>query len=70
MPCTSAIFPPVLARFTVPIAPATDLLVGSKTAATAPAGDVWSTALGFTSPLPALPTGHYQATVVFTVVAQ
>jgi hypothetical protein len=54
----------------IPIAPATDLLVGSKTAATAPAGDVWSTALGFTSPLPALPTGHYQTTVVFTVVAQ
>jgi hypothetical protein len=54
----------------LPIAPAADLLVGSSTAVSAVAGDVWATGLGFTSALPAVAAGRYTATVTYTVIAR
>jgi uncharacterized protein len=54
----------------LPIAPAADLTVGSKTAVAASGGDVWPTKVGFTGPLPALAAGHYTATVTFTVIGK
>jgi len=54
----------------IPIAPAPDLLVGSTTARSAQAGDVWQTNVGFTAPLPVVAPGHYAATVTFTVIGR
>ena len=54
----------------IPIAPAADLLVGTTSARSASAGDVWATSLGFTSPLPVVPAGHYTATVTFTAIGR
>jgi predicted extracellular nuclease len=54
----------------LPIAPAADLVVGSKAAVAASAGDVWPAQVGFTSALPALSAGHYTATVTFTVIGR
>ena len=54
----------------VPIAPASDLLVGTTSGPSAPAGDVWDTRLGFVSPLPVLPAGRYTATVTFTAIGR
>jgi hypothetical protein len=53
----------------IPIAPP-DLLVGTTTARSAVAGDVWDTRLGFVSPLPVVPAGRYAATVTFTVIGR
>ncbi len=53
----------------VPIAPAPDLLLGTTSGVSATAGDVWTTEVGFVSPLPALPSGHYTATLTYTVIA-
>ena len=52
----------------IPIAPVADLLLGTKTTATPPAGDIWATSVGFTTALPPVSAGHYTATVTFTVV--
>lgn len=52
----------------VPIAPIPDLLLGTTNAVSATAGDVWTTNVGFVSPLPALPSGHYTATITYTVI--
>jgi hypothetical protein len=52
----------------IPVAPAADLLVGSRSSAAQASGDVWPAEIGFTSPLPALAAGHYTATVTFTVI--
>ena len=54
----------------IPIAPSPDLLVGTTTARSAVAGDVWDTRLGFVSPLPVVPAGRYAATVTFTVIGR
>jgi uncharacterized protein len=54
----------------VPIPIATDLTVGSSSAATPAAGDVWSTSIGFASALPVVPPGHYTSTVTFTVIGK
>ena len=54
----------------VPISPNPDLLLGTATGVSATAGDVWTTNVGFVSPLPALPSGHYTATLTYTVIAQ
>ncbi len=54
----------------VPISPASDLLVAGSAAPSAPAGDVWPTSVGFTSPLPAVPPGHFTATLTFTVIGR
>jgi len=53
----------------VPIAPDPDLLLGTKSGASVTSGDVWTTNVGFVSPLPALPSGHYTATITYTVIA-
>ncbi len=54
----------------IPIAPASDLLVGTTSGPGAPSGDVWATSLGFTAPLPVVPAGHYTANVTFTVIGR
>jgi hypothetical protein len=54
----------------IPIAPMADLLVGTTTAQSAAAGDVWDTRLGFAAPLPQVPAGRYTATVTFTVIGR
>jgi len=54
----------------VPIAPDPDLLLGQTSTVSATAGDIWTTNVGFVSPLPALPSGHYTATLTYTVIAQ
>jgi hypothetical protein len=48
----------------------TDLTVGSSSVATPAAGDVWSTSVGFTGPLPAVAPGHYTSTITFTVIGK
>ena len=54
----------------IPIAPAADLLVGTKATPSTAGGDVWDTRLGFTSPLPVVPAGRYAATVTFTAIGR
>lgn len=54
----------------IPVTPATDLAVGTTSAASPAGGDVWPASVGFSGPLPAVPAGHYSATVTFTVVAR
>ena len=62
----AGISPTVLAA--LPIAPATDLTIGSTSAAAPSTGDVWATKIGFTTALPSVPAGQYTATVTYTVV--
>ncbi|HEX6761565.1 MAG TPA: lamin tail domain-containing protein [Gaiellaceae bacterium] len=52
----------------IPVTPAADLLIGSAQAATGASGDVWPASLGFVSPLPAVASGRYAATVTFTAI--
>ncbi len=54
----------------IPIAPAADLAIGSTSARSASGGDVWPTRIGFTGPLPTVPSGHYTATVTYTVIGR
>ncbi len=54
----------------VPVAPDPDLLLATANGVSATDGDVWTTNVGFVSPLPALPSGHYTATLTYTVIAQ
>jgi hypothetical protein len=54
----------------IPIAPATGLTVGTTAAPSATSGDVWTTNIGFSSPLPLVSTGRYTATVTFTALAR
>jgi hypothetical protein len=54
----------------VPIAPATDLLLGTTSAASAGSGDVWPTSFSFTPALPSVPAGHYAASVTYTVIGR
>jgi uncharacterized protein len=54
----------------VPVSPAAALQLASTTAPSAAAGDVWATRIGFVSALPALLSGHYTATVTYTVIAR
>jgi hypothetical protein len=54
----------------IPIAPATDLLIGTASARSATGGDVWPASIGFASPLPVVGAGHYTSTVTFTVIAR
>jgi hypothetical protein len=58
------------ARAAVPITPAADLLVGTTSARSAGAGDVWPTTLGFTGPLPVVAPGRYSATVTYTLIGR
>jgi hypothetical protein len=52
----------------VPVAPAPDLLLATASGPSAAGGDVWATSVGFVSPLPVVPAGHYTATLTFTVI--
>jgi uncharacterized protein len=54
----------------VPIAPAPDLLLATTSTASAASGDVWNTSVGFVAPLPAVPAGHYTATLTFTAIGR
>jgi hypothetical protein len=54
----------------IPVPPAPELVVGSSATRSATGGDIWSTNVGFTSPLPALAAGHYTATITFTVIGR
>jgi hypothetical protein len=54
----------------IPIAPTPDLLIGTTSAPSAPAGDGWATNVGFVSPLPMSTPGRYTATVTFTVIGR
>lgn len=58
------------ARAAVPITPAADLLVGTTSARSVTAGDVWSTTIGFTGPLPVVAPGRYSATVTYTLIGR
>ena len=52
----------------VPIAPAPDLQLATSSAPSSGSGDLISTSVGFVSPLPVVPAGHYTATLTFTVI--
>jgi len=54
----------------VPIAPAPDLLLATTSAPSASGGDIWNTNVGFVSPLPTVPAGHYTATLTDTVIGR
>src|SRR5262249_33505110 len=54
----------------IPIAPAADLLIGTTSAPSAPAGDPWATNVGFVSALPMRAPGRYTATVTFTAIGR
>jgi len=58
------------AKAAIPIAPAPDLLIGTTSAPSGSAGDAWPTSVSFVSPLPAVPPGHYTATVTYTVIGR
>jgi hypothetical protein len=54
----------------VPIAPAPDLPLASSSGPSASGGDIVATSVGFVSPLPVVPAGHYTATLTFTVIGK
>ncbi len=54
----------------VPIAPATDLLLATASGPSGDGGDAVATGVGFVSPLPVVPAGHYTATLTFTVIGR
>jgi hypothetical protein len=54
----------------VPIAPAQDLLLATAGGPSADGGDAWASRVGFVSPLPVVPAGHYTATLTFTVIGR
>jgi uncharacterized protein len=54
----------------VPIAPAADLSLASASGPSGSGGDAIATSVGFVSPLPVVPAGHYTATLTFTVIGK
>jgi hypothetical protein len=54
----------------VPIAPAPDLSLAGTSGPSAGGGDTVATSVGFVSPLPVVPAGHYTATLTFTVIGK
>jgi hypothetical protein len=54
----------------VPIAPAPDLSLATTNSPSATGGDIVATSVGFVSPLPVVPAGHYTATLTFTVIGK
>jgi Lamin Tail Domain len=54
----------------VPVTPAADLLLATATGPSGDGGDLWATNVGFVSPLPVVPAGHYTATLTFTVIGK
>ena len=54
----------------LPITPAADLLIGTTSGPSAGSGDQWPTSIGFVSPLPVVPAGHYTSTITYTVIGR
>ncbi len=54
----------------LPIPPAADLILGTSSAPSTGGGDVWSTSIGFTGPLPVVSPGRYTATVTYTLIGR
>jgi hypothetical protein len=54
----------------IPVAPAADLTIGTSSARSAAAGDVWATSLAFSSPIPTLAPGHYSGTLTYTLIGR
>jgi hypothetical protein len=54
----------------VPIAPAPDLTLATASGPSASGGDIWATSVGFVSPIPVVPAGHYTATLTFTAIGR
>jgi hypothetical protein len=54
----------------IPIAPAPDLTIGTSSAASPGAGDVWPTSLAFSSPIPTVAPGHYSGTLTYTLIGR
>jgi spore coat protein U-like protein len=54
----------------VPIPPATDLLIGTTSAASATGGDVWPTSFDFVPGVPAVAAGHYTTSITYTVIGR
>jgi hypothetical protein len=54
----------------VPIAPAPDLQLAGSSRPSAAGGDLVATSVGFVSPLPVVPAGHYTATLTYTVIGE
>jgi hypothetical protein len=54
----------------LPIAPAADVLLAGASAASGPSGDIWPVVLGLLGPAPVVASGHYTATVTFTVIGR
>jgi hypothetical protein len=52
----------------IPVAPAADLVIGTSPGRSAGSGDVWSTSIGFASPLPVVAPGRYTASVTYTLI--
>jgi Lamin Tail Domain len=57
-------------KVAIPVAPAPDLLIGSSSSISEPAGDVWPTEVGFLEPLPLVRAGMHSATVTYTVIGR
>src|SRR4051794_33944364 len=71
-PAGASLAPPLAtsALVAIPVSPSAALAVGSKDSPSATAGDTWPTRIGFSAPLPLVPTGRYSATVTYSVVAR
>jgi hypothetical protein len=54
----------------IPIAPAADLTIGTSSARSAGAGDVWPTSLAFSSPIPTVAPGRYSGTLTYTLIGR
>ena len=54
----------------IPIAPAADLTIGTSSARSSGAGDVWPTSLSFASPIPTVAPGHYSGTLTYTLIGR
>ena len=54
----------------IPAAPSAAISVGTTSAVSSAAGDVWPTSVGFTSPFPNAAPGRYTATLTFTVIGR
>ena len=54
----------------VPIAPASDLQLATASGPSGAGGDAIATSVGFVSPLPVVPAGHYTATLTFTAIGK
>jgi hypothetical protein len=54
----------------IPIAPASDLALAGTSGPSSGGGDAVATSVGFVSPIPVVPAGHYSATLTFTVIGR